>query len=284
MKNLLVLAIFFIPVTLNAQQYYVLHVVGNVTTENEDTVRMQDQYTEGQKFNFEDSLALIVFLNEKAGKVVLKPGHEKTSQSHQTQNSNTLRSPKTNKKDYLFSEIIALNSQELLPLTSSTFTRGSMGIVNQPEDFEIFFQTPHLLLDTIAIDYNQGYFPTGQEHYFFLEGSDDKKQKVFTRDGQLLLTEVLFKSVDSSDLKQKVFHSELFQHKNQNDYPITEVTIVIVEDQQLQQQATMIIEATKKDEPNKAGIIEQIHLFFSELYGSCSKDEVKAWLTNRSLL
>lgn len=180
MKNLIVLAILFLPFISNAQQYYVLHVVGNVTTESEDTVHIQDQYPEGQKFNFEDSLALIVFLNEKAGKVVLKLKHERDN--HQAK-SNTLQSSRTNKKDFLFSEIIALNRQELLPLTSSTFTRGSIGIVNQPEDFENFFQTPQLLLDTIAIDYNQDYFPTDQEHYFFLEGSGERKHKILVRDG-----------------------------------------------------------------------------------------------------
>lgn len=284
MKNLLVLAVLFIPFTLNAQKYYVLHVVGNVTTESKDTVRMQDQYTEGQKFNFEDSSALIVFLNEKAGKFILKPKLEKTSQSHQTQNSNTLSSSRTKKKDYLFSEIIALNSQELLPLANSTFTRGSVGIVNQLEDFEIFFQTPHLLLDTIAINYNQGNFPTDQDHYFFLEDSEEKKQKIFTQDGQLLLTKDLLPLADSGNQKQRIFHSELFLHKNHNDYPVTEVTIVVVVDQQLQQQVTMIINAIDKDTPNKADIIEQVHLFFSELYGSCLKDEVEGWLTNRSLL
>lgn len=92
-------------------------------------------------------------------------------------------------------------------------------------------------------------------------------------------------SADSIYQKQQFFYARLFQHKNQIDYPITEVTIIQVEDHQLQQQATMIIEAGKKNKANSdIDLIKQVHLFFKELYGSCSRDEVQAWVTNHSLL
>ncbi|MEK6479375.1 hypothetical protein WJR50_17665 [Catalinimonas sp. 4WD22] len=285
MKYFLTLVTLFLSLSLSAQKYYVLHVVGDVTTDNSDTVRIKNHYEEGQKFNFEDSLGLIVFLNEKVGKVVLKPLHKKSSQQPQKQNSNTLQSLHTDEKNYVYSEIIALSSKEVLPLTSSTFTRGSVGIINHLDDFQLFFQIPHLLLDTITIDYNQNYFPIDQNNYFFIADNSEKKKKINAKNGQLLLTETLFRLIDSSYQKQNFFHTKLFQHKNQINYPITEFTIVKVENQQLMQQANMIIEAGKKGDSNsEIELIKQIHLFFNELYGSCTRDEVKAWLYNHSLL
>ena len=254
MKVVVFLVAFFACHIINAQDYQVLSVKGNVKFKGGKKLEAKDKLKTDDQLIFSTSSDAVAVVGAKTGRFVITP------------------SPKS--KD---GEFVALVKGALTPGTKKLSTRS--GAFNNALDFSRYFKDTILILPTLSYGVSKTTFKQDDKSFFFIRynfSGEEINKKIKPTQDSLVVNRLELFSIDGKPVDPKnVSNVRLMYLSGSQSTLLSNLNIIAPDTDQLRGEASTLKDLFKGRSGTE--IRNEVFAYFNEFYGKVDEANFSRW-------